>query len=338
MVLFSTQVVVEAQDIHYTQFHNAPFNISPGLTGIFSGDFRVMANYREQWDGVAPFTTATVATDFKIRKPSYQQGFFSVGLGVNWDEAGLTNLTHVNAFVPVSYTRRLTSRFFATVGFALSGHQRRFSLAGVTFDSQYQDGTFDPNNPTGEVVEGIRNEYLDFSMGINFRIQSLASNNLDYPVQNRSKLDFGIGFFNLRQPNQSFIPGAEDRLPLRLSPYAFGTLMVGPKVDIIGRLSGQIQDQYLEALGGVGVQYFLNTKPGQEISVTAGMQIRFQDLSDSWAPMLEFRYQAWNLGLSWDRTVSAFGVAVGDQWQPELSLRYIFNTKPGLDPEDCRLL
>ncbi len=44
--------IIFCQDIHYSQFHNAPFNINPALTGVSRGDIRVMGNFRTQWQSV----------------------------------------------------------------------------------------------------------------------------------------------------------------------------------------------------------------------------------------------------------------------------------------------
>ena len=34
-----------AQDLHFTQFYNAPMKLNPGNTGAFKGDLRVISNY-----------------------------------------------------------------------------------------------------------------------------------------------------------------------------------------------------------------------------------------------------------------------------------------------------
>ncbi|HRF17259.1 MAG TPA: type IX secretion system membrane protein PorP/SprF, partial [Chitinophagaceae bacterium] len=41
-----------AQDIHFSQFFEAPLLRNPSLAGIFTGDIRVQAVYRDQWNSV----------------------------------------------------------------------------------------------------------------------------------------------------------------------------------------------------------------------------------------------------------------------------------------------
>ncbi|MGZ3910129.1 MAG: type IX secretion system membrane protein PorP/SprF, partial [Flavisolibacter sp.] len=38
------------QDIHFSQFFEAPLLRNPSLAGIFTGDIRVQAVYRDQWN------------------------------------------------------------------------------------------------------------------------------------------------------------------------------------------------------------------------------------------------------------------------------------------------
>ncbi len=332
-----------SQDIHYSQFYNAPFNVSPSLTGIFSGDTRITSNYRTQWNSVAKgfgYETFTLGVDHKFRGAEYATGFFAVGLHFNFDQAGFTNLAHSNLSLPIAYTKRISRRFFTTVGFQVSVHQRRFSLKGISFDSQYTNpGGFDPGNPNNEVINNLdNNNFVDFSAGINFRLQSLADNQLLYPQRNRSKLDFGMGVFHLTRPNQSFIEGSTLLLPVRLSPYAFGTLMVNPKLDLVGRLGAQVQDQYLEALAGMGLKYHLSTDPGNEIALQAGVNLRFQDFGDAYSPTFELFWKNIRASFSYDVNISGFNAATRGSGGPEFSLSYIFKKIPTLAPDNCRLL
>ncbi len=54
MVLFavSYQLPATAQDIHFSQFFEAPLLRNPSLAGIFTGDVRVQAVYRDQWNSI----------------------------------------------------------------------------------------------------------------------------------------------------------------------------------------------------------------------------------------------------------------------------------------------
>ena len=53
-----------AQDIHFSQFFNAPYAQSPANIGQFDGDYRAGAIYRQQWRSVTtPYSTFGIGGD-----------------------------------------------------------------------------------------------------------------------------------------------------------------------------------------------------------------------------------------------------------------------------------
>ncbi len=44
-----------SQDLHFSQFFEAPLLRNPSLAGIFTGDYRIQGVYRDQWNS---FTNA----------------------------------------------------------------------------------------------------------------------------------------------------------------------------------------------------------------------------------------------------------------------------------------
>jgi len=88
---------ISAQDLHYSQFYNAPLTINPALTGIFNGDQRVSASVRDQWRSVpVPWFTATIGYDQKFYREKSKKSFFGIGGFLNYDRQGDSNLTLTN--------------------------------------------------------------------------------------------------------------------------------------------------------------------------------------------------------------------------------------------------
>ncbi len=80
-----TLAILPAQDIHFSQFGNAPINLSPGLNGVFGGDLRFVGNYRNQWRSVpVPYLTfsGTLDNKFYFQKGRYDR-YFSGGVLIN---------------------------------------------------------------------------------------------------------------------------------------------------------------------------------------------------------------------------------------------------------------
>ena len=68
-----------AQDVHFSQYSDAPLVLNPGLTGLFTGDYRVSTSYRSQWANVdVPFITYAFSADTRFLTKSSS----SLGVGI----------------------------------------------------------------------------------------------------------------------------------------------------------------------------------------------------------------------------------------------------------------
>lgn len=332
--------VAQAQDIHYSQFYNSPLNISPGLTGIFQGNTRLMANYRTQWRAVpVDYLTFTGSVDTKFVPRGDQNGFFSAGLLFNYDEAGLSKLQQLQLGLNGSYTQKLSDYSYLTLGLRLDGNQRSFDVDALSFDEQFDKGRgqFDPEFSNQESFLNDNNTFFGVGAGVNFRIQGLSSSELVDDYTKRSKLDLGVGLFHINRPNQSFYDGYKARLFMRISPYAAGALMLSRRFDVVGNFTAQFQGPYTEMLGMAGVKYHLDPQLGNQMALQLGVGYRFDKISDAYYPTFEFFYNSWQVGLSYDVNVSGFKIATLRRGGPELSLRYIFS-KPTPLFKTCPLI
>lgn len=59
--------IINAQDPHFSQYFMSPLTINPALAGTGYGKFRLMSNYRSQWNiGRTPYSTYTVGLDANL--------------------------------------------------------------------------------------------------------------------------------------------------------------------------------------------------------------------------------------------------------------------------------
>src|SRR5882757_5749812 len=82
-----------AQDLHFSQFFEAPLLRNPSLAGIFTGDYRIQGVYRDQWNS---FTNAYKTGSFngEYKMPIGQSNdFLTMGLQILYDKAGSAGLT-----------------------------------------------------------------------------------------------------------------------------------------------------------------------------------------------------------------------------------------------------
>lgn len=326
-------ISVRAQDIHFSQFYNAPLSLSPALTGINGGDIRFAGTYRKQWNNaLAAFTTFHFSVDAKIFNPRMDKGFFSAGLLLFNDDAGDTNLSTLTVGVTGSYTRRIDSENFLTIGVLVGVSQRQFDTGGLTFDRQYNGDSFDPGSPTFENFNNDDILYPDIGAGVNWHGQK---------TNKRSKLDVGAAVYHLNSPNQNFLDnGPKSSLPARFSLYLRPSMQVAKNWDIVLSGTAQIQQSYVETVaGGAGRWYMNNEHPSKQIAMLFGMGVRFNSIGDAVIPRAEFRYHYWNFGFSYDINVSGFSAATNRNGGPEFSLRYIIQkVRPHKSFKNCPLI
>jgi Type IX secretion system membrane protein PorP/SprF len=69
-VLLTTHysLLVYSQDIHFSQFFETPLLRNPSLAGIFKGDIRAQAVYRDQWNSVTnAYRTGSLNAELKCQ-------------------------------------------------------------------------------------------------------------------------------------------------------------------------------------------------------------------------------------------------------------------------------
>ncbi len=69
LALLISGSVLQAQDIHFSQYNQAPLALNPALTGLNACDWRATLNYRNQWASVTiPYVTYAASLDLPLIK------------------------------------------------------------------------------------------------------------------------------------------------------------------------------------------------------------------------------------------------------------------------------
>ncbi len=310
-----------AQDIHYSQFYNAPQLLNPALTGIFNGDIRLMGHYRRQWERVtADYLTFSATYDQKFY-PKKRKGndFFGFGINFNHDDAGTSILSLNGLQVGGSYSSELSKNVFLTGGVQLGFANRSFNEEDLTFGRQYVDGAFDAATPTGEDFDNTSFFFADFSIGGNLRLQK---------DDRRTKVDIGASLYHLNRPRQEFFDNSDSKLPSRVAVYGIGAIKLAEPLDLMLRGSLQWQGKYNEYVPGAALQIYLDQKRGKELALQVGATMRFARFletgvkNDAVIPTVEFHYNTFSLGISYDVNVSDFKEATDRRGGPEVWVAY----------------
>ncbi|MEM9990546.1 MAG: PorP/SprF family type IX secretion system membrane protein, partial [Bacteroidota bacterium] len=301
----------------------------PALTGIFEGDLRFVGNYRSQWNTIpVGYRTFSGAVDMSFYNKNYEDHFFSGGLLFNHDEAADSDLTLASLGLSGSYTKRMGKAHFLTIGLSGMVTQRSFNMDGLRFDSQFNTQTrgYDASLSNQENFSTRPVELLaDVSVGLNWHYR--------VPKRDRrTNFDVGLGILHLNQPNKSFEDLAYEKLPIRWSMYAFSEIQLrNSAFDIIATGIYQYQEPHREIELGVGLQLHLDTDPGEELALNAGIGWRNQD---AFTPFAGLRYRSWDARVSYDVNTN-FVPATNRRGAFELSVLYTLATVKPMVTKIC---
>jgi Type IX secretion system membrane protein PorP/SprF len=71
-----------AQEAFFAQYYASPMHLNPAMVGVFDGQYRLNANFRQQWGNTFssnPFRTTQAAFEYRARV--MKSDFF--GFGIN---------------------------------------------------------------------------------------------------------------------------------------------------------------------------------------------------------------------------------------------------------------
>src|SRR5215469_14508137 len=99
-------ICAKGQDLHFSQWFNAPLTTNPANTGFIpDADYRLGANYRNQWSSVMsePYKTMSIFGDAQVFRNRIQSGWLGLGGVIMHDVAGSGNLTTTQVYGSVAY-------------------------------------------------------------------------------------------------------------------------------------------------------------------------------------------------------------------------------------------
>src|ERR1700712_3192127 len=141
-----------SQDLHFSQFFEAPLLRNPALAGIFTGDYRIQGVYRDQWNS---FTNAyrTVSLNGEYKLPvGRTDDFLTIGLQILYDKAGSAGLTSSQVLPAINYNKSLSSTHtsYLSLGFMGGYVEKRIDVSKITTNSQFDGAAFNPSLANGE--------------------------------------------------------------------------------------------------------------------------------------------------------------------------------------------
>ncbi len=190
---------LQAQDIRFTQFYQAPLHLNPAFTGS-TGVARIGTNLRRQGDTEeSSYSTFSAYADYYIRDFSLSGGLLFLS-----DEDDFSGFTMRSIALPISYDFSVNKK--VTIKPSL---QASYAIQGIDFSRFLFSDQIDSDG----IISGGSSEPL------------AVKNNVGYFDVSGGVLAFGENWWfgyamhNLLQNNVSFIQGGESILATRYSVH-----------------------------------------------------------------------------------------------------------------------
>lgn len=303
---------LSAQDIHLSQFYETPILRNPALIGIFNGDFRVQAVYRNQWNNVSiPYQTGALSAELKF-PVGKSEDFVTAGIQFTYDKAGTARLQSVQALPAVNYHKNLsqTKNMFLSLGFTGGVVQRQFDATKLTFNNQYMNGRYDPTIATGEEGHLALRGYTYVDMGVGVSFNSTIGEDINYFI--------GTALYHFNRPKVSFFKDNSISLDRKITFNAGITIPVEDRVKVIAQYNQLHMGSYNEYIGGALIGYSLYNQGLESTrAFYAGLMYRH---GDAIIPSIRLDMETYELGMTYDANISKLKTASQSFGGFELSL------------------
>ncbi|WP_253810096.1 PorP/SprF family type IX secretion system membrane protein [Hydrotalea flava] len=298
-----------AQDLHFSQYFNAPLLVNPANTGFNpESDYRLGINYRNQWANIGnPYKTMSMWGDAQLFNNRFENGWVGIGGVLLTDAAGDGSLTSTKGYASLAYHQVLGYDGLLSIGFGVGGVNKRVDASKLTFNDQWNGKFFDVVIPSNEPFYYTSVYYMDLNAGINYAY--FATDNI--------YLNLGVSIQHFNRPKESFFaPSVSNNT-------------VDPRYNFF--MNGNIKIQnlwifnpnmYFSKMGNVtetviGMNANRNLSGDGNSQLILGMYYR---LGDAAIPMIGYQVSNIKVTFNYDATTSSLSGYNGSQGAYEISL------------------
>ncbi len=319
-----------AQDIHFSQYLQAPLLANPGNAGMMNGEHRADFNYRTQWAAVGtPYKTMDVSYDTHVFKAKEHKGsYLGMGLNVFKDKAGDSQMSQLQANGTVSGILCMSQ--YNTLSLGLQGGfvQRSVNFENLRWGNQFDGKNYNSNIASTETSGLSSFTYADVSTGLLWQHRreqaTFATGNAI------SSFDIGIAAHHLNRPALKY-NGYNENLKMRLVAHANAEFDINnTPICLVPSFIYMRQGSLQELLLGALVKYKIDQRSskytgfGKNSAVYFGTQLR---VKDAIIPMIMYQMEYYSFGLSYDINTSSLHKSSNYRGGMEISFSYLFARK-----------
>lgn len=297
-----------AQDIHFSQFFEAPLLRNPSLAGIFAGDIRVQAVYRDQWNSVTTaYKTASINGEYKM-PVGKGNDFLTAGIQLLQDRAGEVSWVSTSVLPAINYHKSLSNdrTKYLSLGFMGGWVQNRFDRSRMTTNTMYNGGG------DGETFLQPKFSYWDASAGMSYNAQLNAN-----PENN---FYLGVAYHHFNKPKNSVYKDPTVEVTPKTDFSAGVRFAVADVSYITIQANHSIQGSYRESI--VGALYGVKLGDDYENPKYTLHGGAFFRVNDAIIPVIKMDYAPFSFSLSYDVNISQLRSSSYGRGGFELGLSY----------------
>jgi type IX secretion system PorP/SprF family membrane protein len=300
-----------SQDIHFSNFYNAPLILNPANTGNYIGNWRIISNYRQQGNSTTDeYKTTTLAFDMPVY---YYKQMGSIGIIFINDNSASNTLLVNKVFLSIAHFIKISPKSYLHMGFQFGFVHKNYSSNNLSYPDQFDmtTGYFNPDMPSQERNEDHKLGYLDLNWGFIWSRKSGKFNS-----------EIGVAMFHYNRPNEKFTT-SKNELPARYLTHAFFEVNFKNKLYLKPKLLYSYQNKVNELLLGqdFGLR-FNNSSTVKDINIGVFFRGGSNRNLDDMIGKAGFQYKSFNFALSYDFEIPNHEISSFTKTAFELSIQY----------------
>ncbi len=303
------------QDIHFSQFNDAPQITTPALTGqtiitdIDSPLLRAGANFKNQGASISdPYRTYSAFFDGSVDVKKLKKSQIGFGVLLYNDKAGDAALQNSSGMLSLSFTRGFNrfNTLTASLGFSIGFINRTVDLSKLVFDNQWNGVIFDPAASNNENFSSSSIFALNFNFG----------GLIKYKLNNNLYVLAGAGMSHVNKPRTSFYDN-DNRINPKLIIHAEALIISPRNITIEPGFMYSAQKASHESILGSNINL-----AKRDVQLIIGLWYR---INRDIIPLMGIKYNGFKLAMSYDVNISKLNAASNYMGGIEISLIKVFN-------------
>ena len=310
---------LQAQDIHFSQFNQAPLLINPALTGLFNGDQRAFVHYRNQWKEFAPFKTYSLSVDAGLMKKKMKKKYIGAGLYIFQDIVGNSNMKTTQVHLSISSIIEINKEQAISAGLRGGFGQNTMDEDNLQWGTNYTSMGY-MEGPSGEEGRFENFGFGDFSAGLTWNYGSSETN---ISKNNHFGAKAGIALFHINAPSQGEF---EEKLKREFITHGSAYIgLGGTPLALLPSVIFILQGDLKQLHAGSMLRYMIREESRytgflKETSASIGV---FYRAGDAIIPAFRMEYGNYSIGISYDINTSPLKEASNGKGGMEISLRFV---------------